>query len=295
MTGLDEIPEGADDPVWELERYIRSRTHRQAAGDVGELDCFRGGVLRSLKNIASGNGSWEDQERLRDHLAATERGVNEIVERLRAIRDKLAGQSDGVEFARRIDDLVEGSFAKIGIREQIGEVIRTDLRKSSHATLAQGVCNEINGFNRAVIDLGRQAKKTSHKAKPQTPHEIVEHYLTYTLEDLYKGIGGYADKFLTGADREDYVLGVPDMRERGERIVEAYRREICERQTRFDLEVSAELAGGPVLEPVQWLHTVTGYMLGFRIFNGMTIDAVDAVVMTLGRMCDWNLYTLCDD
>src|ERR1700722_20268575 len=105
MTGLKEVPQRADDPIRDLGRFIRDRVHRQAAGDVGELDFFRD-MLRSQNKIASGEGTPENQERWEDRLAATERGVNEIMERLRAAREALAGQSGSDEFTRRIDDLV---------------------------------------------------------------------------------------------------------------------------------------------------------------------------------------------
>ena len=294
MTGLKEVPQRADDPIRDLERFIRARVHRQAAGDVGELDFFRD-MLRSLKKIASGNGTPEDQERLKEGLAATERGVNEIMERLRAAREMLAGRSGSDEFTHRIDDVVDGSFAKIGVRERVGEVIATGLPRSHPAAQAQALCSEIDTFNRAVIDLGRRARNWSNEAKPRAPNEILGDYLSCSLEDLYKIVGAHADRSLTGADRERYVLGVPDELERGKQIVDAYRRKICERQTRFDLEVSAELRGGHVLEPIAWLQTVAGYILEFRTLDGLTIDAVDAVVMALGRVCDWDLYKLRND
>jgi hypothetical protein len=295
MTGLDEVPHGAADLIRDLGKFIGTRIHRQAAGDVGELAFLRDGILKSLQKIAGGQGAPADRERLQQQLAATELGVNEIIERLSSTRDQLTGQAGSSEFVNRIDDVVDGSFGESSIGDRIGEVIAADLRSPELPALAQAVCKEINAFNRAVIDLARRAKNWSNEADPLAVREFVEPYQKYGLEDLYTIVGNHAEKFLTGADRQRYVLEVPDACERGRQIVGAYRRKICETQTRFDLEVAAELSGGSVLEPIAWLHTITRFKFEFRILDGLKIDAGDAVAMALGHLCDWDLYKLCDE
>jgi len=290
MTGLNETPQRADDIIRELGSFIRARIHRPAAGDVGELTCFGGGMLRSLKKIASGSAKPEDRERLQQQLAATERGLDEMMERLRDARDKLAGQAGATEFAGCLDELLNGSFEKTSIPERIGEVIETDLASSDLPTLAQAVCREIDVFNRLVIELGRQARK----AEAHPLRSVVERYQDCSVEAIYEFVGNDADRFLTDGDRQRYVLGIPDPCERGKRIVDEFGRRICAPPKRAELEVLAELNGGPVLEPIAWLLAITGFRFEFGILSGLSIDDIDAVAMALGRRCGWNLDKLCD-
>ena len=290
MTDLSEVPQRADDVIRDLGSFIRARVHRPAAGDLGELDCFRGGMLRSLKRIASGNGEPEDQERLQQQLAATARGLDEIMERLRDARVKLSGQADAIEFSDCLGELVDGSFEKTSILERIGEVIGTDLKSSGLPALAQAVCKEIDVFNRLVIELARLAKKSD--AHPL--RSVVERYQNCSLEALYEFLGNDADRFLTDADRQRYVLGIPDPSERGKRIVDEFGRGICAPPKRAELEVLAELSGGPVLEPIAWLLAISRFTFEAGILSGLSIDDKDAVAMALGRRCGWNLDKLCD-
>jgi hypothetical protein len=139
----------------ELQAFIAARTYRREAGEAGQLSFFRTGMLGSLRKIAAGEGNAEIQSTLRGQLAATEPEVNDIIERLRAARERLSGEPGSIEFAHLLDDIIEGQFGKVVIRERIQEVVNTDITAAHVPELAQAICHEVEEFNRKVIELSR--------------------------------------------------------------------------------------------------------------------------------------------
>ncbi|AMY00659.1 hypothetical protein A4R29_15000 [Mesorhizobium ciceri biovar biserrulae] len=137
--------------------YITANTVHRHASQAGQLSFFRSGMLRSLEAIAVGRGTQQDQERLRELLAATGPEVDDIIRGLSIARDSLSEDAETLEFAHRLDEIIYGPFGKVPIREHIEEVIRTDLSASYLPSLAERICNDIEQFNRAVIALGRSA------------------------------------------------------------------------------------------------------------------------------------------
>lgn len=137
--------------------YITANTVHQHASQAGQLSFFRSGMLRSLEAIAAGRGTQQDQERLRELLAATAPEVDDIIRGLTLARDSLSEDAETLEFAHRLDEVIYGPFGKFPIRESIEEVARTDLSASGLPALAEQICNEIEQFNKAVIALGRYA------------------------------------------------------------------------------------------------------------------------------------------
>jgi hypothetical protein len=137
--------------------YITANTVHHHASQAGQLSFFRSGMLRSLEAIATGRGTQQDQQRLRELLVATGPEVDGIIQGLILARDSLSENAETLEFSHRLDEVIYGPFGKASIRERIEEVARTDLSASHLPPLAEQICNEIEQFNRAVVALGRYA------------------------------------------------------------------------------------------------------------------------------------------
>jgi hypothetical protein len=141
----------------DLRAFIRNRPRWWVLRKAGQLSFFENGMLATLRKIAKGTRVAKNQEKLRQQLTASEAGVNEIVTRIRSNRDRLAGQAGCIEFAHRIDQLIDGAAGKCSIRDQIHLIVDSDPADPHLPSLAQQVCDQIKMFNDGVIDLERQA------------------------------------------------------------------------------------------------------------------------------------------
>ena len=118
--------------------------------------------------------------------------------------------------------------------------------------------------------------------------KLVKHYESFDLEDLYNLIGNQADEYLSGPDKQRYVLGTPNVFKRGNRIVEDARQKICEH--RQGLEKAGAMIKGNVLDPIAWVSTIIDYIMDLKILAGMPPIAV---AMAMGHVCSWSLAKLC--
>jgi hypothetical protein len=117
---------------------------------------------------------------------------------------------------------------------------------------------------------------------------LVEQYQHYSLEELYNLVGNQADEYLTGAEKDRYVLGTPNVFTRGKQIVEDTRKKICER--RKELERLGERIKREVLDPIAWVATIADFIFETKILAGLPPIAV---AVALGRLCEWSLVKLC--
>ncbi|WP_157678485.1 hypothetical protein [Mesorhizobium sp. WSM1497] len=137
-----------------ISAFVKMKTYHKHASDAGELTFFRSGMLATLAKIASGQGTPEDQQRLRDQLAETRAEVDDIINGLNIALQSL--ECDDV-FAMHLHAVIYGRVGKLTVRQSIQEIIDGDLANPALPGIADQVCNDIDEFNRAVIDLGRAA------------------------------------------------------------------------------------------------------------------------------------------
>ncbi|MBV8717836.1 MAG: hypothetical protein JO020_29130 [Chloroflexi bacterium] len=116
---------------------------------------------------------------------------------------------------------------------------------------------------------------------------LVETYLNYTDDELNDLIGNLSAEYGDAQSRQEYVLGIPDARERGVRIVADLRQALCER--RAAMRDWAEL-NKERLAPLQWVRMIVDILIGHEYTHGIPPIAL---AMALGRLCDYSLVRLC--
>jgi hypothetical protein len=137
------------------------RDERRAAKDAGSLIFWDDGMLRQLREIASGEATVATFKQLENSFKETDEPVTETMERLRGAREKLSG----TPIARQIDRVMNSPQGKFAVRENIERIIKMHKarkRREGHdqyaldiAIAADEACRDIGALNAELERLNR--------------------------------------------------------------------------------------------------------------------------------------------
>jgi hypothetical protein len=116
---------------------------------------------------------------------------------------------------------------------------------------------------------------------------LVLRYEDYSIDDLFTQIGKEAAENGNAAVQERYVLGTPDVHNRGRRIVEDARSSICSNRTYLEQLARKHHES---LEPVKWVGEIMDVVLAVTVTYGVPPITV---AMALGKLCNRTLSKLC--
>jgi hypothetical protein len=129
--------------VREILESLKYRKERKAASEAGRLTFWDDGMLRELRSIAAGEVDPVTISQLREKFETSEGRVNQALDGLLRIRNKLGPSRIG----RQIDAVVHSTnFGKEEVRENIRELLRTRKRHELRRK-AEQVCRKIEILN----------------------------------------------------------------------------------------------------------------------------------------------------
>jgi hypothetical protein len=117
--------------------------------------------------------------------------------------------------------------------------------------------------------------------------ELVLRLENYDLRNLYNLIGSAAAESGDAAVRKRYVLGTPDLHERGARIVADVKSSVCASRERVEQLIRDH---GDTLEPLKWASTIADVVLALMVTPGIPPLAI---ATALGKLCNRTLSRLC--
>ncbi len=122
-----------------------------------------------------------------------------------------------------------------------------------------------------------------------TDHEkkLVETYEAYELDDLYNLIGNALAETASGELRQRYVLGTPNVLQRGARVVTDARAAICAERERLEKLIEDNR---DTLDPIDWAATLVDVILSLTVTAGIPPWTV---ACALGKLCNRTLSRLC--
>jgi hypothetical protein len=116
---------------------------------------------------------------------------------------------------------------------------------------------------------------------------LIESYEQYDLDNLYNLIGNTVAGTASIELRQRYILGTPNVRERGARVVADVRAAVCEKHERLT-ELLKEKQD--VLDPIGWAATIADVILSHTVTAGIPPWSV---AVALGKLCNHTLSKLC--
>jgi hypothetical protein len=116
---------------------------------------------------------------------------------------------------------------------------------------------------------------------------LVERYTDYDLEDLYNEIGNTIAKSSNNELIQRYVLGTPNVHDRGARVVADVRAAICAEHKRIEKII---LDNQAVLDPIDWAATIGDVILALTLTAGIPPWSV---ACALGKLCNYSLSKMC--
>jgi hypothetical protein len=117
--------------------------------------------------------------------------------------------------------------------------------------------------------------------------ELVERYLAYDVEDLYNDIGNTIGTSSSNDLVQRYVLGTPNVHDRGARVVADVRTAICARRERLERIIRDNQ---DVLSPIDWAATIGDVILALTITAGIPPWSV---ACALGKLCNYTVSKMC--
>src|SRR5262249_46207799 len=117
--------------------------------------------------------------------------------------------------------------------------------------------------------------------------QLVADYEAFDLEDLYNQIGNRIAESKSDVLLQRYVLGTPNVHDRGARVVADVRAAICAQRERLERLI---LDKRDVLEPLDWAATIGDVILSLTVTAGIPPWAVASA---LGKICNRTLSKLC--
>ena len=117
--------------------------------------------------------------------------------------------------------------------------------------------------------------------------KLVELYLGYDLEDLYNDIGNTIGKTTNDKLVQRYVLGTPNVYDRGTRVVADARSAICKERERLE-KILRE--NQDVLNPIDWAATIGDIILALTLTAGIPPWSV---ACALGKLCNYTVSKIC--
>ena len=116
---------------------------------------------------------------------------------------------------------------------------------------------------------------------------LVEQYEDNTLEELYDLIGNLATEYGDASVRDVYVVGWPNVFERGQKLVKDVRDAICKSRNKLDRFLVAKREK---LEPILWAGSIADIILSLGVTGGVPPLAI---AVALGKLGDRSLSKLC--
>lgn len=121
----------------------------------------------------------------------------------------------------------------------------------------------------------------------------IDLYSTYSDDELYNLVGNLCTELGNDEVRQGYVLGAPDVFQRGL----AYARSmatrtaeiVCPSKDRLDRFIQSKQH---VLEPFEWVSVLLDTGLSIKVTGGVPPLAV---AMAIGRLANFSLDVLCRD
>jgi len=131
-----------------------SRNRTDAIKVSAGLTFWEDGMLRPLRQIASGDTSSRAFDHLKHGLGSTDDEISKLVHSLSAIRSKVAEEPGGAEIARLIDEICYGPVGKMGIRADILDLIDSAGQPDT-TERAKRILNAIEAFDGEIRKLHR--------------------------------------------------------------------------------------------------------------------------------------------
>jgi hypothetical protein len=134
---------------------LSSRHERKAAKDAASLAFWPDGMVGQLELIAQGHTDEAIFKELKKQLKESREPVEDLIESLKTVREKLAGKKGGDIIVNQINlILFDRQMSKNAVRERIQWILdnkgEADLRNE-----AMIVCNDIDALNAAIRRLSR--------------------------------------------------------------------------------------------------------------------------------------------
>ena len=115
--------------------------------------------------------------------------------------------------------------------------------------------------------------------------EMIERYQDYDLDDLYNEIGNALARTTDSELNRKYVLGTPNVRERGAKVVRDVGAALCDQRARLEKLLSDNKE---ILEPIDWVATIGDAIISLKIGIPPWSTAC-----ALGKLCNYTLAKLC--
>ncbi|RWN09486.1 MAG: hypothetical protein EOR94_29775 [Mesorhizobium sp.] len=137
----------------DLQSFVVSKANYEHAGKAGHLSFVQTGMWRDLRTLAEGKADGTTMQALASGLQQTATDVEVIIASLTAARDIMLGQPENIAFSHRLDNVLYGPFGKVGIRDDIEQVLQGDPANTDTQQAAKNLCNRIEQFNENVAAL----------------------------------------------------------------------------------------------------------------------------------------------
>lgn len=118
--------------------------------------------------------------------------------------------------------------------------------------------------------------------------ELIKQYEEYDLDELYNLIGNLAAEYGNPEAQSIYVLGLPNVWERGKQIVGDVRSAIC--RARGELQGIA-VAKDEALQSAKWATVIIDVTLAVTVTAGIPPFAI---AVALGKLTNRTISKLCD-
>jgi hypothetical protein len=123
----------------------------------------------------------------------------------------------------------------------------------------------------------------------EAQQQLVLHFEDYSVKSLYSLIGSAATESGNATVQQRYVLGTPDIDDRGSRIVDEVRKKVCQSRAQFNQMVKNH---EDALGPIEWVSVILDVVIAATLTWGVPPIAV---ATALGKLCNRSLTRLCPD
>ncbi len=96
--------------------------------------------------------------------------------------------------------------------------------------------------------------------------ELVTRYEAMSLDDLLNLVGNLAAEFGTAETTSRYVLGMPNVFDRGSQIVADVRTALCKRRAEAAAFLTARKSA---LEPLEWVAGLVDILVAWKLTGGI--------------------------
>jgi hypothetical protein len=117
--------------------------------------------------------------------------------------------------------------------------------------------------------------------------KLIERYVDSNLEDLYNDIGNSIERSSNKELVQRYVLGTPNVYDRGARVVADARAAICAQRERLETLIRDNK---DVLEPFDWAATIGDVILALTVTAGIPPWSVACAI---GKLCNYSVSKIC--